>query len=89
MSHSPVDHAAPDHSHVGHQHAKGMTSFILEYVGHTIVNGEDENTSFSEMLVGASYHISELTELRVGYQFPVGKPRELDKHWIAGFILHF
>lgn len=77
------------HAAHGAHFSKGMTSLLLEYTGVTALSGPDEEESIHELLIGVAHSLSESMDVRFGYQFSPGKPREIDKSFVAGFIFHF
>jgi hypothetical protein len=95
------EHGDGEHSDHGDQHGEhdehdegnhfppGLTSWILEFTGRSGTWGPNNGRSTAELLLGVSYTITEHTQVRAGYQFPLGSPRDLDGRAILGAIYHF
>ena len=80
----------PGHSHATYHHfPPGLTSLIGEFTGRTVLAGEDDGTSTSELLLGVSYNLTEYWEVRGGYQIPLGEPEEIDYGYVFSVIYHF
>lgn len=73
----------------GNHSPGGMTNLIAEMAGRTILHGEDDGRSTLELLLGVSYALTGHWEIRGGYQFPLGKPKDIDDGVIFGLIYHF
>ncbi len=77
------------HEDDGHHFPPGMTSLIAEINGRTLTAGDEEGRSTAELLFGVSYCLTERMQVRVGYQFPLFKPRDLEERIVTGMIWHF
>lgn len=85
----PALAADSGHGHEGHHAPPGLTSLIAEFTGRTVLDGQESGRSSGELLIGVSYQITDSIEGRIGYQFPLFKPKELDGAFILGVIIHF
>jgi hypothetical protein len=84
------EHAAGHADHAGHSHATaGLFHLHLEVTGSTPLNGDDKGDVNLEGLVGVSYGLMACLDIRAGYLFPLTTPRDFDKGFTGGFILHF
>jgi hypothetical protein len=76
--------------HDGHAHSTaGLLNFHLEVTGVTPLNGDDEGEFNIEGLVGISHSFTAGFDIRAGYMFPITSPKDFDKGFTAGVILHF
>ncbi|NNC90030.1 MAG: hypothetical protein HKN82_16355 [Akkermansiaceae bacterium] len=82
--------AEPPHDH-GHGLPAGLLAFIGEVYLEGVVDGEadEENVFALEALVGISYTVGDLFDVRAGYTFPLNGNSELDRGVRAGVIHHF
>jgi hypothetical protein len=81
-------------THAGHAGAHdhfgpGLTSLIVEFIGRTILSGEDDDRSTAEVLMGVSHVLTESLEVRGAIQLPVGGLRDIEYGYIFGLIYHF
>jgi hypothetical protein len=81
-----ADHGEHDE---GNHFPPGLTSWIAEITGRSVTWGEENGRSTAEMLIGVNYTVTEHTQVRAAYQFPLGAPRDLDGRVIVGAIYHF
>jgi hypothetical protein len=68
----------------GHKTSAGILNLHLEATGAVALNGEEEGDLGAEVLVGISYGVTESMDCRLGYEFPLTSPRELD----GGLMTH-
>ncbi|MEX2188085.1 MAG: hypothetical protein WD875_14865 [Pirellulales bacterium] len=87
--HGHDEHGHGDHDDEEHHFPAGMTSLIAEINARTLTSGPDDGRSTAELLFGVSYCISEHMQLRVGYQFPLYRPSDLEERIVTGVIWHF
>lgn len=81
-----------DHSHHAHDHADDSPNLLhlhLELTGSTPLNGDDRGVIELAGLIGISYEISQATDLRLAYQFPLTSPKEFNHAITSGLIFHF
>jgi hypothetical protein len=92
------EHASGGHSEHTGEHGEqdegnhfppGLTSWILEYTGQSGTWGPNNGRTTGEMVVGVNYTVTEHTQVRAGYQFPVFSPRDFDSRVVIGAIYHF
>jgi hypothetical protein len=85
------EHGDGGHGHddEGHHFPPGMTSLIAEVNGRTLTSGPEEGRSTAELLFGVSYCFTQRMQLRMGYQFPLFKPSDLEERIVTGVIWHF
>ena len=77
------------HSHHHHPTAVGIINLHLECTGSTPLNGSDSGDFETEGLIGISYGLLPDLDIRAGYIFPIGTPREFDHGLTTGLIFHF
>lgn len=76
-----------DHSH--HRTHAGLLNFHLEFTGEMgLTDGEDGRTEVNG-LIGVSHGLDCGLDIRVGYEFPVTRPNELDYGFVVGANWHF
>lgn len=76
--------------HADHRHfPPGLTSLIAELSGEVILDGDEDGRATQELILGASYNITQAWELRGGYRLPVGRPRDIDSGYIISLLRHF
>lgn len=76
-----------DHGH--HRTHAGLLNFHLEFTGEMgLTDGEDGRTEV-QGLIGVSHSLSCGLDIRLGYEFPVTRPTELDYGWVIGANWHF
>lgn len=79
--------------HAGHDHPAssggGLFNIHLEATGSTPLNGEDKGDVNLEGLIGISYGLTENLDIRAGYLFPITSPRDFNKGFTGGVIIHF
>ena len=78
-------HGHPEHLHF----PPGMTSLILEFSGNAILDGTDQGRVTHELILGASYNLTEAWEIRGGYRLPLGRPRDFDSGYVISLLRHF
>jgi hypothetical protein len=81
-------HHAADESAHGHRD-RGMTSLIAEFSGRSVLSGEEQNRTTSEVLFGISHVLTETLEVRGAIELPLGGPQELDYGYVLSVIYHF
>ncbi|WP_411827530.1 hypothetical protein [Luteolibacter sp. AS25] len=83
-----TDHTGHDHAHQ-HPTTAGLINLHLELNGSTPLNGEEQGDINLDGLIGISYGLTELTDIRLAYQFPITSPKEFDHAITSGLIWHF
>ncbi len=77
--------------HDGHHHhsSAGLIHLHLEVTGSTPLNGADKGDINLEGLFGVSYGLTPSMDIRFAYLFPVTNPRDFNKGYTGGLIVHF
>lgn len=76
--------------HADHLHfPPGLTSLIAEFSGEVVLNGADDGRATQELLLGVSHNLTQVWELRGGYQIPLGRPRDFDSGYVVSLLRHF
>ena len=73
----------------GNHFPPGLTSWMAEFNGRSGTWGPENGRTTGEMLVGVNYTVTEHTQVRVGFQFPLFTPRDFDSRVVIGAIYHF
>lgn len=89
QTHGVHNDTVPDRGHEGAHSPLGVTSGILEFNGRTALNGPGNGRSSAELLIGASYNLTNSFEVRGAFQFPVGGHQEYDSGFTIGAVYHF
>jgi hypothetical protein len=75
-------------SYFGPMYPIGLTSFIVEFNGQTELHGEQ--STFTQMLTGFSYVLTDTAEVRFGVNFPLNRRDEqMDAQYILAFSYIF
>ncbi len=88
-------HDAPESESHGHEHdhhghlAPGHLSLILEADGTVGLSDHDSGVVTAEGIAGIHYGLARGFDVRIGYQFPLSSPRDLDSGFIVGLAHHF
>ncbi len=91
-SHRGSAHHHADHEHHDHEELHfepGLTSLILEVSGETGLSGDDDGTTFFEVIPGVSYVPWKLGEIRFGVRFPLYRPERLDVQYLLSLVRNF
>jgi len=78
---------AGDHDH--HRTHAGLLNLHLEFTGEMGLTDDEDGRTEVQGLIGLSHGLDNGLEIRVGYEFPVTRPTELDYGFVVGANWHF
>ena len=86
----PESHAGHNHNHEHHAASTaGLFNIHLEATGSIPLNGANKGDINIEGLIGISYGFAAGFDIRAGYLFPLTSPRDFNKGFTGGVIIHF
>ena len=83
--HTPANSC--EHGH--HRTHAGLLNFHLEVTGEMGLTDDEDGRTEVNGLIGISHGLDNGLDIRIGYEFPLTRPNELDYGWVIGANWHF
>ena len=83
-----VDRGHSEHEHDG-EPASGLVSLVLEADLSLGLSGPEDGDWTAEGIVGVLVGLWDDADMRVGYQFPLSRPQDLNNGVTGGLLWHF